>query len=97
VTEGTGAIFQFEDDGPRPDGLKGCAIRRPRGIAVLGVSSLVLKLPWSSDHVCNGGTWKIPVRPGAPRRSFPKEIIPDFSRENLEKNRVFLEKNPVSL
>jgi hypothetical protein len=36
------------------------------------VSSLVLKLLGPSDHVCNGGTWKIPVprRPGAPRRSF---------------------------
>jgi hypothetical protein len=31
------------------------------------------------------------------RRSFPMEIIPDFSRENLEKNPVNLEKNPVSL
>jgi hypothetical protein len=70
VTQGTGAIFKFEDDGPRPSGLKGCAIRRSRGIAELSVSSLVLKLPWPSDHVCNSGTWKIPVRPWAPRRRF---------------------------
>jgi hypothetical protein len=27
---------------------------------------LLLKLPWPSDHVSNGGTWKIPVRPHAP-------------------------------
>jgi hypothetical protein len=70
VTPGTGAIFKFQDGGPRPGGLKGCAIRRSRGIAVLGVSSLFLKLPWPSDHVRKGGTWKIPVRHGAPRRSF---------------------------
>ena len=43
-----------------------------------------------------------PVRPGeassearSARRSFPKEIIPDFSRECLEVNPVFLEENPV--
>jgi hypothetical protein len=54
--------------------------------------------------VCNGGTWKIPARPGeassearSARRSFPKEIIPDFFREILEKNPVILEKNPVLL
>jgi hypothetical protein len=54
--------------------------------------------------VCNGGTWKIPARPGeassearSARRRFPKEIIPDFSREILEKNPVILEKNPVLL
>jgi hypothetical protein len=51
-----------------------------------------------------GGTWKIPVRPGeassaarSAQRSFPKEIIPDFYREILEENPVFLEKNLVSL
>ena len=45
-----------------------------------------------------------PARPGegssaarSARRSFPKEFIPDFSREILEKNPVILEKNPVSL
>jgi hypothetical protein len=84
--------------------MKGCAIRRSRDIAVLNVSSLVLNLPWPSDHVCNGGIWKIPARPGeassearSARRSFPKEFIPDFSREILEKNPGILEKNPVEL
>ena len=84
--------------------MKGCAIHWSRDIAVLNVSSLVLNLPWPSDHVCNGGIWKIPARPGeassearSARRSFPKEIIPDFSREILEKNPVILEKNPVLL
>jgi hypothetical protein len=84
--------------------MKGCAIRRSRGIAVLNVSSLVLNLPWPSDHVCNGGAWTIPARPGeassearSARQSFPKEIFPDFSREILEKNPAILEKNPVLL
>jgi hypothetical protein len=72
--------------------MKGCAIRLSRGIAVLGVSSLVLKLPWPSDYVCNGGTWKIPVRPGdassvvrRAQRCFQKEIIANFPREFLGK------------
>jgi hypothetical protein len=84
--------------------MKGCSIRRSRDIAVLNVSSLVLNLPWPSDHVCNGRTWKIPARPAegssealSALRSFPKEIIPDFCREILEKNPVILEKNPVLL
>jgi hypothetical protein len=93
VTPGTGAIFKFQDGGPRPGGLKGCAIRRSCGIAVLGVSSLVLKLPWPSDHVCNSGTWKIPVRPGAPRRRFQcgakfpeRKSAGFFSRNSREKS-----------
>jgi hypothetical protein len=49
--------------------LKGCAIRRSRGIAVHGVSSLVLKRNWSSDLVHMNGTWKILVRPSAARRA----------------------------
>ena len=31
---GGGAIFKFDDVGPRPSGLKGCAIRRSRANAV---------------------------------------------------------------
>jgi hypothetical protein len=54
--------LNFQDACPRPGGLKGRAICRFRGIAVLGVSTLVLKrLP--SKSMCTSGTWKIPVRP----------------------------------
>jgi hypothetical protein len=90
--------------------MKGCAIRRSRGIALLNVSSLDVKLPWPSDHLCNGGTWKIPVRPGAPWRSFqcctpctarpakfPEENHTGFFSKKYEEIPVNLEKNPVNL
>ncbi len=44
-------------------------LRRSRCIAVLGVCTLVLKLPLPSDHVCNGGTRKI-LDCSGPRQSF---------------------------
>jgi hypothetical protein len=87
--------------------MKGCAIRRSHGIAVLNVGSLVIKLPWPSDHVCNSGTWKIPMRPGALQQSFqcgpvrpakfPERNHNGFFSINSQKYPVFLEKNPVSL
>jgi hypothetical protein len=84
VTKGTGAIFKFE-----PGGLKGCAIRRSRGLAVLGVRALVLELPWPSGHVFNGGTWKIPVLPGAPGKVSRRKKYRTFSKIFGGKSGIF--------
>jgi hypothetical protein len=97
VIEGTGPIFKFQGESPQPGELKGCVIRLSRGIALHGVSTLVLKLPWPSNHVCNGETWKLQVWPGTPRRSFPKEKVPDCSPKSVEKNPVKMEKKLDSL
>jgi hypothetical protein len=63
---------------------------------VHGVSTLILKLQWPSDHVCNGGTWKNPVRLGVPRRKFPKKINANhsifFSKHTGYFSRMFGEK-----
>jgi hypothetical protein len=94
VTQGTGAIFKFEDVGPRPGELKGCAIRRSRGIAVLNVSSLAAMAPRPCVQQRKLEDSSAARRA---RRSFPKEKVPDFSREFLEKNPANMEKNSVSL
>ena len=75
---------------------------------MLGVSTLVVKLPWPSraDHVSYGRTChredssaarrapaKFPVLPaGRARRNFPKEKVPNYSQNVLEKNLVFWRK-----
>jgi hypothetical protein len=41
-----------------------------------------LKLPWPSDHVCNGGTWKISVRPGVPGEVSRRKMFQVFFKNN---------------
>jgi hypothetical protein len=94
VTQGTGAIFKFEDVGLRPGGLKGCAIRRSHGIAVLNVSSLVLKLqcPPTMCATAEPGRFQCgTARPGeVSRRKKHRIFLENFSRKIRRKWRKIL-------